>query len=588
MNDTPHSDLIRCARLRRIVTATTKRNPNPTRMYSCPTGTTVPQRSLMSTKSYFTWPRLIGAALFIFGTGSTELRAQTVQTSTSSLPSAIATPATGSINIDGKLDESAWAQAAPITDFRQQQPNEGAPASQRTEVRIVYDERAIYIGARMYDSLGKRGIRAPVSRRDQLLDSNGNNGSFNSLTSDKLIVVLDPYHNRIDQAWFEVNPSGVKGDQFNGDPSWDPIWQVATQIDSLGWTAEMRIPYSQLRFARGSVQTWGLQIWRYTDRMREQDMWSFRRMADPGGPAYFGSLTGLTIGPQPRQLELLPYVETREQFKYATPGDPYHSSSYGHVSVGADMKYLLTSNLALDATINPDFGQVEVDPATINLSAYETFYQEKRPFFIAGSSAFDFGNFSCFFCSNTSSLDAFYSRRIGRPPQLNGYVSGLAGFADTPDNTTILGAGKITGRTSGGYTVGLLDAVTGRETARYLTAPGTPERTQQVEPLTNYFVGRVKKDLHQGATTIGTVFTSTLRQLGDTVVSDRLRSHAEAAGIDWNHKWAQRNYSWIGSAILSNVAGSTSAIDLTEQSSAHYFQRPDRRVTTDGLFSTKH
>ncbi|HTD83056.1 MAG TPA: carbohydrate binding family 9 domain-containing protein, partial [Gemmatimonadaceae bacterium] len=278
-------------------------------------------------------------------------RAQPVQTSSTSLPVAKAFSLTGSISVDGKLDEAAWASATPITDFRQQQPREGAPASQRTEVRVLYDERAIYIGARMYDSLGGRGIHAPVSRRDQLLDSNGNNGSFNSLTTDKLIVILDPYHNKIDQVLFEVNPAGVRGDQFNGDASWDPIWEAATRVDSLGWTAEMRIPYSQLRFSRDSLQTWGLQIWRYTDRLHEQDMWSFRRMSEAGGPAYYGSLTGLTIGAQPRQLELLPYVESREQYKYATPGDPYHSNSYGRVSAGADIKYLLTPSLALDATI---------------------------------------------------------------------------------------------------------------------------------------------------------------------------------------------------------------------------------------------
>ncbi|HEV7389339.1 MAG TPA: DUF5916 domain-containing protein [Gemmatimonadaceae bacterium] len=512
--------------------------------------------------------------------------AQATQTSSAPLPVAAAAPVTGSISVDGKLDEAAWSRATPITEFRQQQPREGAPASERTEVRVLYDERALYIGARMYDSLGKRGIIAPVSRRDQLLDSNGNNGSFNSLTTDKLVVILDPYHNKIDQAWFEVNPAGVRGDQFNGDPSWDPIWEAETHVDSLGWTAEMRIPYSQLRFSRDSLQNWGMQILRYTDRRHEQDMWSFRKLNEAGGPAYYGSLTGLTIGSQPRQLEILPYVESREQFKYSTPGDPYHSTSYGHTSAGADIKYLLTPSLALDATINPDFGQVEVDPATINLSAYETYYQEKRPFFVAGNNAFDFGNFNCFFCSNTSSLDFFYSRRIGRPPQLNGYVSDLADFADTPDNTMIIGAAKITGRTSGGYTVGLLDAVTNRETARYMT--GGSELTQQVEPLTNYFVGRVKKDLNQGSTTIGVGFTSTLRQLNDSVVSDKLRSHAEAGGMDWNHRWSQRRYSWIGSFLVSDVAGSTSVIDATQQSSAHYFQRPDRKVTTDGLFDASY
>src|SRR2546423_425883 len=438
----------------------------------------------------------IGSAIQAQSTAqSSSAKVQTSSTA-APLPVAAASVAIGSVSIDGRLDEAAWARATPITDFHQQQPNEGAAPSEKTEVRVLFDDHALYVGARMYDALGKRGIRAPVSRRDQLLDSNGNNGSFNSLTTDKLIVMLDPYHNKIDQVWFEVNPAGVRGDQFNGDASWDPIWEAATQVDSLGWTAEMRIPYSQLRFSRDSLQTWGMQIWRYTDRLHEQDMWSFRKLSEAGGPAYYGSLTGLKIGPQPRQLELLPYVTTREAFKYAKPSDPYHNSSYGQMSAGADLKYLLTPSLALDATINPDFGQVEVDPATINLSAYETYYQEKRPFFVAGSNAFDFGGMNCYFCSNTSSLDFFYSRRIGRPPQLNGYVSDNSAFADTPDNTTILGAGKITGRTTGGYTIGLLDAVTSRENARYVTAVNGPAQTQLAEPLSNYFVGLVQKDLH--------------------------------------------------------------------------------------------
>ena len=549
---------------------------------------------LLSNHTYSREPRIIlkphsitAAAAFLFGTAD-ALRAQTTPAGSASLPLATAASASGVITIDGKLDETAWAKAAPISDFHQQQPNEGASPTQRTEVRVLYDERALYIGARMYDSLGAAGIRAPLARRDQLLDANGNNGSFNSLTTDKLIVILDPYHNHIDNAWFEINPAGVRGDQFNGDPSWDPIWQAATHVDSLGWTAEMRIPYSQLRFSRDSLQTWGMQIWRYTDRLNEQDMWSFRRKSEAGGAMYFGSLNGLVLEPQPHQLEILPYVESRRQYKYALPSDPYHKSSYGRVSAGADMKYLLTSSLALDATVNPDFGQVEVDPATINLSAYETYYSEKRPFFVAGSSAFDFGNFSCNFCSNTSSLNMFYSRRIGRPPQLNSYVGSVADFADTPDNTTILGAAKITGRTKGGYTLGVLDALTNRETARYIPAGGASEQRQEVEPLSNYFVGRVKKDLNQGATTIGGAFTSTLRQLNDTMIADRLRRRAEVGGIDFNHSWHQRQYGWIGSLLTSDVGGTSSAIDLTERSSAHYFQRPDRRVTSDGIFKARY
>ena len=503
-------------------------------------------------------------------------------------PIALAVRRTGPIIVDGRIDEDAWKSAQVISDFRQFQPTEGARASQRTEVRILYDDQAIYIGARLYDSLGAQGIRAPLARRDQLLDGNGNNGSFNSLTTDKLAVSFDTYHNHIDGAWFELNPAGVRGDEFNGDPSWDPIWEGATRVDSLGWTAEFRIPYSQLRFSTDSMQTWGLQVWRYADRLNERDMWSFWKRNESGGPAFYGTLNGIEIGARPRQLELLPYVVSREQFKYASSNDPYHKTASSRVNAGGDLKYLLTSNLTLDATVNPDFGQVEVDPATINLSAYETYYEEKRPFFIAGSSAFDFGGMNCMFCSNTSGLGAFYSRRIGRPPQLNGFVDNVAQYGDTPDNTSILGAAKITGRTGSGFTLGLLDAVTNRESATYRLGGSALERTQEVEPYTNYFVGRLKRDLNAGNTTVGMVLTSTARQLRDTVLADRLRSHAEATGFDFNHFWKSHEYSWMGTALVSDVAGSTKAIGATEQSSAHYFQRPDRSVSSDGLFDTKY
>ena len=493
------------------------------------------------------------------------------------------------VTIDGRLDEEAWRQGTPISELRQQRPTEGGPATLATEVRILYDDDALYVGARMSEPMGTAGIRAPLARRDQLLASNGNNGAFNSLTTDKLAIVLDPYHNHLDEIWFEINPAGVRGDQFNGDPSWDPVWEGSARTDATGWTAEMRIPYSQLRFARDSMQTWGLQVWRIVDRLNEQDMWSFRRRDESGGPGYFGHLQGLVIRHQPRQAELMPYVVTRSQFKYADPNDPYNDKSDMRVNAGADIKYNLTSNLTLDATINPDFGQVEVDPATLNLSAYETFYDEKRPFFVANRNAFNFGGTSCMFCSNFSGLGVLYSRRIGRPPQLNGWVGNQAAYVDTPDDATILGAAKITGRTSSGYTVGLLNAVTGRETAHYLTAPGQPEITQTVEPLTNYFMGRVRKELRQGATTVGVVATNTVRRLGgDSVLTSQLRSSASAAGLDWSHAWQNRTYRWRGSFALSDVRGSDNAIALTQRSSTHYFQRPDRESTSDGLFSTRY
>lgn len=501
------------------------------------------------------------------------------------VPVASATRLQGPLSVDGRLDEAAWQQATPISGFRQFQPDEGQAASLPTEVRILYDDGALYIGARMSQP---GGVAAPLSRRDQLLDASGDNGSFNSLTTDKLIVSLDPYHNHIDNAWFEVNPAGVKGDQFNGDPSWDPIWEAATTVDPQGWTAEMRIPYSQLRFSREAAQVWGMQIWRYVDHLNEQDMWAFWQRNAQGGPAFFGDITGLDITHRPRQLEVLPYVVAGGTFEDAASGDPYHDDTRGHVNAGADIKVLLTSNLTLDATINPDFGQVEVDPASLNLSAYETYYDEKRPFFIAGSSAFRFGGMRCMFCSNSSSLSAFYSRRIGRPPQLVGVVQDGSTYADVPDNTAILAAAKITGRTRGGYTLGVLNALASQETARYLPVGGGGERSQVVEPLTNYFVGRVEKDLNQGSTRIGGILTSTTRSMTDGVVSDRLHSHAEAVGLDWRQYWRAREYSWMGGVLFSSVAGSPEVIARTQQSSAHYFQRPDRGVTGDGLFGVRY
>lgn len=493
----------------------------------------------------------------------------------------------GTISVDGVLDEAAWARAQPITELRQYQPSEGEPASLPTEIRILYDEHALYIGARMGDPMGRDGVRAPLTRRDQLLDGSGDNGAFNSLTSDKLVVMLDPYHNHLDEVLFEVNPAGVRDDAMNGDPSWDPIWEAAAHVDSGGWTAEIRIPYSQLRFSRDVEQGWGMQLWRYVDRLNERDMWSFWRRNASGGPPFYGHLDGIRVVDRPRQLELLPYVVSGAHFSPAAPGDPYHDGREARLSVGGDLKYLITSNLTLDATVNPDFGQVEVDPASLNLSAFETFYDEKRPFFVAGRSAFSFGGMRCQFCSNTSSLSVLYSRRIGRPPQLNDYVNGIATYADTPDDASILGAAKITGRTSQGYTIGFLDAVTRERTARYVTGDGAnrQQRDQLVEPLSNYMVARVKKELNGGATTIGGIVTSTMRRLdGDSVATSMLRSHAEVVGLDWRHTWHDRTYSWMGSTAVSNVAGSASAIERTQRSSARYFQRPGRSVASDGLF----
>ena len=484
---------------------------------------------------------------------------------------------TESIVIDGKLDDAAWAGAQPITDFHQQSPDEGKAPSERTDIRIMYDASAIYIGARMYDSEGGKGVRKLLARRDQLLNDNA---------SDKISFVLDPYHDRQTRVWFELNPLGVKGDHMNGDASYDPVWEGAAHIDSLGWTAEFRIPLSQLRFARDSVQTWGMQVWRTLARRNESDMWAFWKLNESGGPGYFGTIEGLALSAQPRQLELLPYVVSRSSYALPAQGDPFRSKQEMTQRVGGDIKYNITSNLTLDATVNPDFGQVEVDPAVVNLSAYETTFQEKRPFFVANSAAFSFGGLNCFFCSNISSLNVFYSRRIGRAPQLARVVQNNAAYSDVPDASTILGAAKITGRTAGGLQVAMLEAVTNKVDARYTIdpAPGAQTLRAEAEPLTNYFVGRLRQDLRNGDTRIGMIATGTNRFMSDSTEVSLLRRSAQLGGVDVLHYWSNRGYSFWGQLAVSQVLGDTAAIRRTQLNSSHYFQRPDRRETSDGIF----
>jgi hypothetical protein len=498
-------------------------------------------------------------------------------THTIPVPSAVAVPRVGNIALDGHLDDEAWSKATPITSFTQVDPKEGEPGTQRTEVRFVYDAEALYVGARLYEKNGPKDIVTRLVRRDS------------DMESDYLEVVIDAYHDHLGRAFFDVNPSGVKGDALgvgtsNPDASWDGIWEAATSIDSLGWSAELRIPYSQLRFSRQEVQTWGLQVRRYMQRSHEYTQWSPWKKTEIGGPSRFGHLEGIRIGSVPKHLELLPYAVTRSRHvRPDAPGDPFNDGSRQDMRFGGDVKALLTSNLTLDATINPDFGQVEVDPATVNLSAFETFFEEKRPFFVAGSGIFNFGNASCYFCSNFSSIESFYSRRIGRAPQGADLAYDAGQYADVPENSTILGAAKITGRTSGGITLGLLNAVTRREMASIVTDVGTPLK-QEVEPLTNYFVGRATKDYRDGNLVVGGIATSVVRRLDDPALADRLTSHAEAVGGDMVLAWDRKNYQLLASAMLSNVTGDSAAMMRVQRSSAHYFQRPDRAVGDEGWF----
>ena len=480
------------------------------------------------------------------------------------------------IHLDGKLDEDVWRTAPAATGLRQAQPHSGDSATQRTEVRFAFDDAALYVGARMYDDSGGRGVRTRLVRRDA------------DMNSDYFEVIFDTYHDHIGRLFFQVNPSGVKQDANGlgggGDPSWDPVWEVQTNIDSLGWTAEMRIPFSQLRYpSTAEEQTWGLQIWRQENRLNELSQWAWWRLDETGGPSMFGHLQGLVIRHPPGRAEVVPYLVGRSSNVPGDRSDPYFDPHAMDGRVGGDAMLRVTSNLTLNATINPDFGQVEVDPAVVNLSAFETFFDEKRPFFVEGAGYFGLGGFSCFFCSNVSSLSMLATRRIGRPPQVSPYRSGLGtsvAYADVPENSTILGAAKLTGRTSTGWSIGALDAVTKRERAPVDFTDSTRGQFE-VEPATNYFAARAAKDLSGGATQIKAMATSVYRDLGDPYLQPRLSHHAEAFGVSSDSWWRKRTYRLMAQLAATHVEGDTAAMRRIRFGSAHFFQRPDRPDTAD-------
>jgi hypothetical protein len=491
----------------------------------------------------------------------------------SAAPSAQATRLNGTVSIDGRLDEAVWQSAPAISQFVQRQPVEGAAPTQRTEVRVVYDDEAIYVGARMYDDQPQSIVRR-LARRDA------------DTGSDFILIQFDPYHNHNGDASFSLNAAGGRWDGGNGDVSWDPVWQGQTQVDSLGWTAEMKIPFSQLRFRPGSTEPWGFQIERYTNRLNERSVFSYWLTNESGGPSRWGHITGIASPSRvPGRLELLPYIVTqREVHGDVDAANPFLSSTEDLVRVGGDLKYQVTSTLTLSATINPDFGQAEVDPAVVNLSAFETFFDEKREFFIEGRDKFGFGSLWCFTCSNVSSLSMLSTRRIGRVPQASALAFDRGEYVDVPDATTILGAAKLTGRTSKGWNIGMLDAVTARESARVFD--GTNHMEQEVEPATNYFVTRVNRELAKGNLTIGGIFTSVFRSFDDEALEMRLNKHAEGVGVNTEYWWKNRMYHLIAQGAVTNISGDPAAILRAQHSSARYFQRPDREAGGNGLFTS--
>jgi len=461
--------------------------------------------------------------------------------------------------IDGRLDDPVYARADVARDFVQQRPTFGVAASQRTEARLVYDDEAIYVAVRAFDT-APDSIAAQLGRRDA-----------STIVSDWVQVIFDSYHDRRTAFRFGVTPRGVKRDVFHyddgpEDATWDAVWDVETTIDSLGWTAEYRIPFSQLRFRpQQGEQVWGFNLWRDIARTEERSFWSPMRQDQSGFASRFGTLTGLRNLRSPKRLELVPYtVASVTRDELVEDDDPFRSGTDPALSMGADLKYGVTSNLTLTATFNPDFGQVEADPSQVNLTAFETFFQERRPFFVEGLDVFAYG------LGGNEAL--FYTRRIGRQPQ--GSVSNQALYVDQPDAATILGAAKLTGRT-GGWTIGLLDAVTAEEQTRYLVTDEDGVQRAVTEPMTNYGVARVRRDFRGGQTTVGGILTSVHRRLGDDDGLDWLPSSAYAGGLDWRHRFQDGNWQIHGFVLQSNVRGDTMAIQRLQLNAGRLFQRPD-------------
>ncbi len=469
-------------------------------------------------------------------------------------PTATAVRAPAPPVIDGRDDEAFWATAQPITELRQWQPTEDAPARYRTEARVAYDPRHLYVFVRAFDPHPDSILRL-LARRDTWT------------ATDKIWVMVDSYHDRRSGFEFGVNPAGVRIDMAisndgNEDDAWDAVWDVATTVDSLGWTAEYRIPLSQLRYPPGEQHTFGFAVWRDLQRYSERESWPVFRRSRPGMPSQFGVLTGLVGLASPRRLEVTPYGVAKNTSQLAVGGGFEREQGF---AIGADVKYGLTSNLTLDATVNPDFGQVEADPAVLNLSAFETFFGERRPFFVEGAGLFSF-SVNCNVV-NCSGENLFYSRRIGRSPQLGG----LYGAASSPTSSRILGAGKVTGRLAGGLNVAAVNAVTQRIGGRGDTT---------IEPTTNYFAARLQQDFRRGESGIGGMLTMVHRDL-DAVTSPWLRQSAYVGAFDFRHRFLRGRYEVGGSLDFSRVAGDARAIALTQTSPVHFLQRPDGGVTFD-------
>jgi len=464
--------------------------------------------------------------------------------------------------IDGKLDDTEWLYLAWINNFIQHEPYEGKEPSQETGFKILYDNDNIYVAIWAFDT-DPDSLERRLTRKDEI-------------EGELVSIQLDTYYDQRTAFAFMVSASGVKADAIYSndgeteDFTWDPIWYVKTSIDADGWNAEMKIPLSQLRFDKENNQVWGLQVIRFLFRKEEISLWQPVPRDASGWVHQFGELHGITDISPKKQIEIAPYtVSGTERFE-KEEGNPFATGKLNRFNAGIDGKIGVTNNMTIDFTLNPDFGQVEADPSQVNLTAYEVFFEEKRPFFIEGKNIF---NSPLQFYSGDYVVpeNLFYSRRIGRYPQLSpDHEKGE--YTNMPQSTSILGAVKLTGKTKNGLSVGILESVTAKEKAE-IDIEG--ERSfETVEPLTNYAIARIQQDFNKGNTFLGGVFTSTNRQIEDSSLNF-LHKSAYTGGLDFRHSWKDRTYSIMAKTYFSQVAGSQDALIRTQELSARYFQRPD-------------
>lgn len=469
--------------------------------------------------------------------------------------------------IDGYLSDDAWMNGEWQGDFTQFEPYEGVKPSQPTEFKVLYDDSFIYVAIRAFDS-SPDSIVDRMTRRDVA-------------DGDNVGIIFDSYHDQRTGFAFIVSSAGVKTDQIfandgqTEDPTWDPIWFVKTARMDQGWSAEMKIPLTQLRFQSESAGMWGLEVIRQVYRHREMSLWQPVPRSASGFVHMFGLMEGVGELKPRKQADLTPYVVGSHERYQGEVGNPFAKGSDFRATAGIDGKIGLTNNLTLDFTVFPDFGQVEADPSEVNLTAYETFFQERRPFFIEGRNITSF-RVGIGDGGDLSNDNLFYSRRIGRRPQLSPQVN-EGEYSYVPRQSRILGAVKMTGKTSNGLSVGIVEAVAAEEMAE-IDFDGE-RRYQTVEPLTNYFVSRVQKDFNKGNTMLGGVYTNTWRDIEGTDITS-MHKTANTGGVDFTQYFKDKTFMITATAAVSQVAGPAEAIAATQRSSVHYFQRPGADYVT--------